>query len=102
IRRHVMILAPAAVLMLGVSLLSPRHARLLALGGFILFFLLLASTLFVGAEIKGARRWISIGGFSLQPSEFIKPTFAVVTAWLLTRSHPGRSRAPSGELQNAA
>jgi cell division protein FtsW len=102
IRRHVMILAPAAVLMLGVSLLSPRHARLLALGGFALFFLLLVSTLFVGAEIKGARRWINIGGFSLQPSEFIKPTFAVVTAWLLTRSHRDPSRAPSWELQNTA
>jgi cell division protein FtsW len=35
-----------------------------------------------GAEIKGARRWISFGGFSLQPSEFVKPCFAVFTAWM--------------------
>ncbi|MBR6663741.1 MAG: FtsW/RodA/SpoVE family cell cycle protein [Alphaproteobacteria bacterium] len=33
-------------------------------------------------EIKGASRWISLGGFSLQPSEFVKPTFIVVAAWL--------------------
>ena len=44
---------------------------------------LTALTLVIGVEIKGARRWISLPGMSLQPSEFLKPCFAVVTAWLL-------------------
>ena len=44
---------------------------------------LLVWTLFFGYEVKGAKRWINFGFFSLQPSEFIKPTFIVVTAWLL-------------------
>ena len=35
-----------------------------------------------GPEVKGAHRWISLGSFSLQPSEFVKPTFVVVAAWL--------------------
>jgi len=57
--------------------------------------LLTALTLLVGTEIKGARRWISLPGMSLQPSEFLKPCFAVVTAWLMseaqrTRLFPGR------------
>ena len=39
--------------------------------------------LLFGDEVKGARRWISIFGFSVQPSEFIKPAFAVVAAWLI-------------------
>jgi cell division protein FtsW len=39
-------------------------------------------TFVIGAEIKGARRWINFPGLSLQPSEFVKPTFAVVAAWL--------------------
>jgi cell division protein FtsW len=43
---------------------------------------LLAATFMVGAEIKGARRWINLPGFSLQPSEFVKPSFAVICAWL--------------------
>ncbi len=44
-----------------------------------------------GVEIKGARRWIELPGLSLQPSEFIKPTFAVVAAWLFAqyRLNPG-------------
>ena len=39
-------------------------------------------TLFYGDTIKGATRWIDLGFFSLQPSEFVKPTFIVVAAWL--------------------
>ncbi len=46
---------------------------------------LLAYTLVGGVEIKGARRWIALPGLSLQPSEFVKPTFAVVSAWLFAR-----------------
>ena len=43
---------------------------------------LLALTFVIGVEIKGARRWINLPGLSLQPSEFVKPTFAIVAAWL--------------------
>jgi cell division protein FtsW len=39
---------------------------------------------FVGMDIKGAQRWIHLPGFSLQPSEFIKPSFAIVSAWLIS------------------
>ena len=38
--------------------------------------------LFVGEEIKGSRRWLFIAGVSIQPSEFVKPAFIVITAWL--------------------
>ncbi len=72
----------ALITMIGVSLLDPlsvRRLSALAFGGFIL---LTASTHFLGAEIKGAARWISLAGFTLQPSEFLKPTFAVVAAWM--------------------
>ena len=53
--------------------------------------LLLALTLLVGPEIKGATRWIPILGFSLQPSEFVKPFFAVVAAWMFAaeKDSPG-------------
>jgi cell division protein FtsW len=50
--------------------------------GFGISLVLLALTFVIGVEIKGARRWINFPGLSLQPSEFIKPTFAVVAAWL--------------------
>jgi cell division protein FtsW len=74
-----------------VSLLSPRTIRRIALVGFALSLLLVAATFLVGVEIKGARRWISLPGFSLQPSEFVKPTFAVLCAWLFAeqKARPG-------------
>jgi len=49
---------------------------------FLLSLILTAVTLIFEDPSKGASRWIKIMGFSLQPSEFIKPTFAVVVAWL--------------------
>ena len=52
---------------------------------------LLAATFVIGVEIKGARRWISVPGLSsLQPSEFVKPSLAVISAWLLAQSRAER------------
>ncbi len=84
-RRQFVFLACAAVLMLGVSFLSPRGVRRLAASLMALSLALLVLTLFKGAEIKGAVRWLQIGGFSLQASEFAKPAFAVVAAWLFAQ-----------------
>ena len=86
ILKQVVFLALAALTIVGVSLLSPRNIRRLALGGCIIAIALTALTLVHGVEIKGARRWIAIPGLSIQPSEFLKPCFAVVTAWLLTEA----------------
>ncbi len=82
VRRQLGMLPLALAMMLGVSLMSPRGVRRLALAGFGVALALLAATLAVGIEIKGAQRWIEFAGVSLQPSEFVKPTFAVVAAWL--------------------
>jgi cell division protein FtsW len=82
VRRQLEFLLPALVILFAVSLLSPRTVRLVAMVGFLIAMALLAMTFVVGMEIKGARRWIHVPGLSLQPSEFVKPTFAVVAAWL--------------------
>ena len=81
-QRHLALLPPALALMFTVSLLSPRWVKRIAVIGFAAAILLCLLTLFVGAEIKGATRWITLAGFSLQPSEILKPTFAVVCAWM--------------------
>lgn len=92
--RHHLVLLPLAVgVILGVSLLSLRNVRRLAVIGFAAALALTLLTLMVGNEIKGATRWINIAGFSLQPSEFLKPTFAVVAAWLFAAQH-GRMPVP--------
>ena len=82
VRRQFALLPVAIALMMSLTLLEPRQVRRLALLGFLISVAALALTFVIGAEIKGARRWINLGGFSLQPSEFVKPTFAVVAAWL--------------------
>ena len=74
---------PAAATLLGVSMLTPLQARRL---GTILFgaaFLLLLVALLVAPEINGARRWLPLGDFLLQPSEVLKPGFVIVAAWML-------------------
>jgi cell division protein FtsW len=85
VKRHLVMLAPAIVFLLGASMLSPRGVRIVA---FLLFLLALsfsALTPLIGMEIKGAMRWINLAGFSMQPSEFLKPSFAVLTALFLAR-----------------
>ncbi len=84
ILKQVVFLALAGLTVVAVSLLSPRGVWRLALFGCLAALALTAATLVVGVEIKGARRWISVPGMTVQPSEFLKPCFAVVTAWLLS------------------
>jgi len=84
ILKQVVFLALAGLTVVGVSLLSPRGVRRLALVGCLAALALTAATLFMGIEIKGARRWISVPGMTVQPSEFLKPCFAVISAWLLS------------------
>ncbi|KJV57226.1 FtsW/RodA/SpoVE family cell cycle protein [Orientia tsutsugamushi] len=67
-----------------VSFLNKTTIKRLAILGFILNIILLIFIKFYGNPIKGAKRWINIGGISLQPSEFIKPFFLVITGWLLS------------------
>ena len=79
-------LVVGAGLMLGASLLTPRGVRRTALVGFALFWTLVVATLFFGAEVKGARRWLNLPGFTLQPSELLKPMFVVLVAWAFSES----------------
>jgi len=87
VRRQFMFLPVAVVVILGVSLLSPLWVRRIGAVGFIASLLLLVLTAVVGAEVNGAARWLHIGGLSIQPSEFIKPTFAIAAAWMFSAAH---------------
>ena len=94
--RQLFYLPLAVAGMLGVSLLSPLGVRRLAVGLFLVALVLLVLTPWLGVEAKGARRWIGVGALSIQPSEFIKPAFAVVAAWMfaerrLREGFPGNS-----------
>jgi len=96
--RHAMFCLLALPVMIGTSLLNHRQARFMALVTLVASVALLWATLKFGTEVKGARRWISLAGQSIQPSEFVKPAFAVLGAWLVSeymvrRNVPGRALA---------
>ena len=86
VNRHVLFLVPALIVLLGTSFLSPRMIRRVALGVFLISLALVAATLFFGTKIKGARRWIVLLGVNIQPSEFLKPAFVILIAWLFGES----------------
>jgi cell division protein FtsW len=84
--RQVLFLVPAAGVLIATSFLSPREIRQMSLIVFVVSLALVAATPHFGAEIKGARRWLVILGVNIQPSEFLKPAFVVLIAWLFAES----------------
>ncbi len=82
--RHIMFLVPALIIMVVVSMQSHRQIWRIASVIFAGSIIALVMVLLTGSEIKGAQRWIRVLGFSVQPSEFIKPAFIIVAAWLMS------------------
>jgi cell division protein FtsW len=86
VNRHILYLVPTIIVLIVTSFLSPHHLRRVALVVFIISAAMVVATLFVGVEIKGARRWIVLAGINIQPSEFLKPAFVVLVSWLFAES----------------
>jgi len=89
--RQVIFLSGSIVVMFVISLMQTITVRRLAALMFPVFLLLVYATIFIAPEIKGATRWLPIGNFTLQPSEFLKPAFIVVIGWMLSEQlkNPG-------------
>ncbi len=86
VNRHIAFFLPAMAVMIATSFLSPRLARRAALIVLCISLVLMLAVLFVGVENNGSRRWLNFAGLSLQPSEFMKPAFVVVCAWLFAEN----------------
>jgi cell division protein FtsW len=89
VKRQLMFLVPAVVVLIGASLLTRRQARRSSLWAFLAGIGLMVYAVYFGPEIKGAHRWVAFGNFNIQPSEFVKPAFVLLAAWLLAE---GRRR----------
>ena len=89
IRQTVFGLASAG-LMIIVSMLTPRLIRRTAFFTFIAAIAVMFALIFVGHEAKGATRWLEFGGFTLQPSEFMKPALIVLAAWMFAEGQKGQ------------
>ncbi|WP_198662890.1 MULTISPECIES: putative lipid II flippase FtsW [Cohaesibacter] len=86
VKRHAFFIPIALTLMIGMTFLDPRTIRRVALALLIASLVGMVMTLFIGFSAKGSQRWITILGFSLQPSEFLKPSFVVLAAWLFAEN----------------
>ncbi|MDP4031449.1 MAG: putative peptidoglycan glycosyltransferase FtsW [Pseudorhodobacter sp.] len=97
VQRQMLFGGLAMLAMLGTSMLSPDAVRRLGVVGFVVAFMALALLPFFGTDFgKGAVRWFSFGFASVQPSEFLKPGFIILAAWLMAASQqlngpPGKS-----------
>ena len=87
----------ALIALVLTSMMTPTVVRRLAVVGFLAAFVALLFLPVFGTDFgKGAVRWYSLGFASIQPSEFLKPGFIVVAAWMLSAGQeingpPGRS-----------
>ncbi len=77
------------IAMLSASLLSPRGVRRIAVLALFCAIVVMAALPFIGDTVKGAARWINLGPFSLQPSEFAKPGLIVFAAWMFAEAQKG-------------
>ncbi len=93
VNRQVFFLVPSIILITIASFLSPRLVRRSALILFVIALGMMIAALFIGTEIKGARRWLSIAGIGVQPSEFLKPAFVILVAWAFSETN-SRTQKP--------
>lgn len=73
-----------------ISLIDSRHIRLLTPAAYLFVVVLLIIVLFT-EPINGARSWLGIGSFGIQPSEFSKLTTALMLAYVISDSRSTRS-----------
>jgi cell division protein FtsW len=90
VTRQIIFMVPALAVMIGVSFLNQRYIRRLALVMLAGSLILMVAALYLGIEVKGSRRWIYVAGVSVQPSEYLKPAFVIICAWLFSENgrHP--------------
>jgi cell division protein FtsW len=81
--------AVGAAILISVSALSPKGVRRLALFAYVIAIVIMAALPFVGHSAKGAARWLQLGGFTLQPSEFMKPALIVLASWMFAEAQKG-------------
>jgi cell division protein FtsW len=93
--KQILFAAIALAILVGTSLLSLRQLKIVAAFVFAVSLILTALVLVIGSEVYGAKRSIEFGFFSLQPSEFLKPGFAVLGAAIIADRQPMKLPKPA-------
>jgi len=87
LKKHIIFALMAIFTIFIASLLQNRQIKTIAILGILIFIILLICTILFSQSSKGAKRWIYLFGFTLQPSEFIKPIFILVNAIIFDKYH---------------
>ncbi|MDR1335017.1 MAG: putative lipid II flippase FtsW [Holosporaceae bacterium] len=87
LKRHLIYITPSLVIIFIISALDEASIKKLSVIIFFVFMILIVAALFYSPGIKGAKRWLSIFGFSMQPSEFVKPAITIITAWMISKQN---------------
>ena len=90
LNKHLIFALSGFFIMIFLSSLEVKTLRRLSLFFIIFCILILCIILFLDYEIKGSKRWLKLYGFSLQPSEFIKPFYFILSAWFIIKGIEGR------------
>ncbi|MGH1368735.1 MAG: putative lipid II flippase FtsW [Maritimibacter sp.] len=87
VERQIVFGVMAFAAMFVTTMMTPQLVRRLAVIGFLAAFVAIVFLPVFGTDFgKGAVRWYSLGFASFQPSEFLKPVYIVVAAWLMAAS----------------
>lgn len=89
-QRHLLFAVCAIAVMIGVSMFSLKGVKRVSLGIYAVALSVMAILPLVGHTAKGGRRWLDLGFFSLQPSEFIKPALIVLISWMFAEGQKGK------------
>jgi cell division protein FtsW len=88
--RQCVFAAASVFALISVSMLDAKGVRRLAFFICVGAFLLMMALPFIGHNAKGATRWLQLGGFTLQPSEFMKPALVILIAWMFAEGQKGQ------------
>jgi cell division protein FtsW len=88
--RHCLFAAASGLILVSVSMLPVAGVRRAAFFIWVAAISLMATLPFLGHTAKGATRWIEYAGFTLQPSEFMKPALIVLVAWMFAEGQKGQ------------
>ena len=84
--KHTIFFVLSLIFLFILSQFNNKNIRRVSLFAFILLLILIIIIFFLDYEVKGAKRWIQILNFTLQPSEIIKPVFVILSAWCISKS----------------
>ncbi len=101
VQRQALFGGMAMVVMIATTMMTPHLVRRLGVIGFAFAFVAVVFLPLFGTDFgKGAVRWYSLGFGSFQPSEFLKPGFVIVAAWLISASSD--INGPAGKTYSLA